>query len=1169
MTNTPLPRELPVIRIFISSPGDVNEEREIVADIIRKLEKSPHVYDKATLRSVRFDDPLRQIPLVYNMTMQEAVNQGLAKPSECDIVVGILWGRMGTPLDKPLKSDGSQYLSGTEWEIEDAIRADVDLLIYRRSGAPSVPLPAIRDADALVEFQTQYLRVDDFVNRLRRPAPEISRPVYDFASIEEFRGKVEQHLIHRVQRILDLISGDGVPKSAQYVQLDALKAQYVDMVLNQTATIQLPILSAAGRPVIAALADLRIDLPLFVNHDHHSVGDEESDKYRAIVPSDMNDGFRLSHADSVMVDRADRHDDSRRECSIIDRLNGCPRAVVVGDPGSGKSTLLQWLTYHFASIWTGQDRQGGDLPNHKWFPVMIACRDLVNGPPPVTVFDILHLHLRSLQFSADAAASLAREFVRLFDDGHAILLIDGLDEIPDITSRKRFGDCLMSIANRFAHLPIIATSRVVGFEALADQMATRFDCLLIGPLDNAAKTAFIQLWGKYCGIPSARAALLAEQIITSRVTAKITDSVLLLAIVAQLEAIDGFLPDRRVDLFRRAVDIILRRQHGGSDLSRNEVVPHLEYLAYKMRIRGVQRLLDTEVVALFSELRQIEANEFELRRRSPEELLQACIKSVGLLNIAGKQVDKRGYERELVQFFHQSFQEYFAGQAFLYGRGDLSDRSAVIDDIRHLMLSFKITNREFNIFNRYIGVEPVFAERWQEVTRLLLADLPENDVDVAFDALLPTVAMDQPEARARTIFALHCLADEPALSKEMAARLYNAVIDTVSEFDGYNLKANTAMDQAIYSASKSRFSLDMKDFFLHNFIINRSADGIKSFDIMASILHYICPMEDGSLKAILSLELEINSSDSMRRCEAMARLINFLYEKHSMEHAQIWPEKGKCREAIFRIIQKGLSSDSATRYCALRALIWQCRARFRKQDEINLMLPNAIRDQVVKILIEPGLDSKSFTSCLEALTCASECTPPIRTRDWEYDLAVVADGDSARRDLPPSSDQVGRALIQSLTHELAWEAGLNERRSITLGAHGKFFPSMTPYLHKIAKSSLYTNLERFEAMFYLAAINNPEAVEALVGFADTPEDEDEFLYSRGLFTLLYLDNVEILANQIRKKRPHSDLHAYAYGMAGSADLRGREMLVAMLGEGDPKIRSVAEKALENEKLKQS
>jgi hypothetical protein len=71
--------------------------------------------------------------MLANLPPQENVNRSRPKPSECDILVVILWSRMGTHLSGDyLRKDGSTYLSGTEWEYEDGLNATEapDILVY-------------------------------------------------------------------------------------------------------------------------------------------------------------------------------------------------------------------------------------------------------------------------------------------------------------------------------------------------------------------------------------------------------------------------------------------------------------------------------------------------------------------------------------------------------------------------------------------------------------------------------------------------------------------------------------------------------------------------------------------------------------------------------------------------------------------------------------------------------------------------------------------------------------------------------------------------------------------------------------------------------------------------------------------------------------------------------
>ena len=78
-----------------------------------------------TFEVVSWDDPTAPTPMPAALTPQEAVNRFGPKPSECGVVVVVLWSRLGThlALEAFRKPDGAPYLSGTEWEFEDALNA--------------------------------------------------------------------------------------------------------------------------------------------------------------------------------------------------------------------------------------------------------------------------------------------------------------------------------------------------------------------------------------------------------------------------------------------------------------------------------------------------------------------------------------------------------------------------------------------------------------------------------------------------------------------------------------------------------------------------------------------------------------------------------------------------------------------------------------------------------------------------------------------------------------------------------------------------------------------------------------------------------------------------------------------------------------------------------------
>ena len=110
------------LKIFLSSPGDVAEERELARHLIKdELPQDPLLRGRVTFDVFSWDDPAAGVPLLATMTPQEAVNR-VECPADCDITIVILWSRLGSPLRSDVfrKPDGEPYRSGTEWEYEDA-----------------------------------------------------------------------------------------------------------------------------------------------------------------------------------------------------------------------------------------------------------------------------------------------------------------------------------------------------------------------------------------------------------------------------------------------------------------------------------------------------------------------------------------------------------------------------------------------------------------------------------------------------------------------------------------------------------------------------------------------------------------------------------------------------------------------------------------------------------------------------------------------------------------------------------------------------------------------------------------------------------------------------------------------------------------------------------------
>ncbi|MGP0088975.1 MAG: AAA family ATPase [Xanthobacteraceae bacterium] len=180
------------------------QERDLARALIKDaLPVEVFVRGNFTFDPISWDDPDAPVAMPAHLTPQEAVNRGLCKPSECDIVVVILWSRMGTPLPAEYtKVNGEPYLSGTEWEYEDAIHAagrdgKPFVLLYRRTEKPAAEL----DDPEFDAKRAQYRLVQQFFERFRNPDGSLKGSVHTYARPDEFRDLLRKHLLQIVHQL--------------------------------------------------------------------------------------------------------------------------------------------------------------------------------------------------------------------------------------------------------------------------------------------------------------------------------------------------------------------------------------------------------------------------------------------------------------------------------------------------------------------------------------------------------------------------------------------------------------------------------------------------------------------------------------------------------------------------------------------------------------------------------------------------------------------------------------------------------------------------------------------------------------------------------------------------------------------------------------------------------
>ncbi len=189
-----MPDQIPQIRVFLSSPSDVADERKIALEVIEHLRNRPTFRERVAFYDVAWDKSGAGTPMLATLTPQEAINQGLPKPSECDIVVVLLWSRMGTPFKG---TDGKEYLSGTHWEMLDALNSKrAETVIYRRTEEKrfkSDDKEGIEQSERVKEFFRSELFYKD---------GSIVRGINEYKTPDDFRQHFETDFESLVLKVL-------------------------------------------------------------------------------------------------------------------------------------------------------------------------------------------------------------------------------------------------------------------------------------------------------------------------------------------------------------------------------------------------------------------------------------------------------------------------------------------------------------------------------------------------------------------------------------------------------------------------------------------------------------------------------------------------------------------------------------------------------------------------------------------------------------------------------------------------------------------------------------------------------------------------------------------------------------------------------------------------------
>jgi hypothetical protein len=123
------------LKVFVASPGDVGAERQILEEVIAGLAREPHIKLFAALTPGLYE---RVVPPVQSASGQQAVEEYMMRPADCDVMVAVFGNRLGTPMRD---EKGHAHPSGSAYEVKSALKAlpGSRILLYRSRLAPVPP----------------------------------------------------------------------------------------------------------------------------------------------------------------------------------------------------------------------------------------------------------------------------------------------------------------------------------------------------------------------------------------------------------------------------------------------------------------------------------------------------------------------------------------------------------------------------------------------------------------------------------------------------------------------------------------------------------------------------------------------------------------------------------------------------------------------------------------------------------------------------------------------------------------------------------------------------------------------------------------------------------------------------------------------------------------------
>ncbi len=458
-------------------------------------------------------------------------------------------------------------------------------------------------------------------------------------------------------------------------------------------------------------------------------------------------------------------------------------AVILGDPGYGKSVLLNHLALKWAELPTVK-------LTTKPLPLLLELKAYARNLQEKHCKNILSYFSQS---PGCAYQLNLHQLTKLLEQGEALLLLDGFDEIFNTSLRKQIAEEVVGLSVKYPRGQIIVTSRIIGYDLIAPILRDGgFRHFMLQELNDEQQRKFLEQWHEQAyDEPKERQEKyqrMTKAIQDVRAIRELAENPLLLTLMAILNRYQE-LPRDRNELYEQATRVLLHQWDAERAIQSDP-----ELANSSIDLRDKQAMLRAVAFFMQSDPQMLSGN--AIAANELEDILFKYLDSQGhekarsLAKRLVLQLRERNYilcllGADYYAFVHRTFLEFFCAAAWVwrYEKGEKGRR-------------YTIEKLGEETFEKYWH-----DEKWHEALKLISAKLEPEAVEEILTSLLENPNARQHEYR-NIFLTAGCFAVQRNKKRLRALgfKLANQIETLIKKYPWYHL--NNIVDAIVTAEPK-------------------------------------------------------------------------------------------------------------------------------------------------------------------------------------------------------------------------------------------------------------------------------------------------------------------------------------------------------------------------------